>query len=63
MSQLDIFKDSPQRAAAAFRRAAETELHNPHYTYAERQSRHDHYVAEAERLEREHAPRSEDPTQ
>lgn len=61
--QLDIFLDSTERRAAAYRRAAETELHNPHYTFAERQARHDHYLAEARRLESQHDPRTEGPTQ
>lgn len=52
-AQRDLYRHSPNRIAEAYRQAAESELVNPHYTYAERQRRHDYYAAIAERLERQ----------
>lgn len=43
-AQLDIYRHSDERLADAYRQAAESELVNPHYTYAERQRRHDYYA-------------------
>ena len=50
-TQLDMYRDSPESLARAYRTAAETELHTPYYTDAERVARHDHYLREAEKLE------------
>ncbi len=50
-SQTDIFRDDPRREAQAYREAAESALLNPFEDPGRRQARHDHYTAEAARLE------------
>lgn len=54
MSQLDLYRDSPQRLAAAYRVAADSALINPLEPKSDRERRAAHYLAEAERLERTH---------
>lgn len=49
-NQLDIILDRPP-TAADYRAAAEAALSNPLETQEQRQRRHDHYLAEAARLE------------
>lgn len=51
-NQLDIFDHDPARLAKANRAAAEQALTDPFFSGKIRQDRHDHYIAEAERLER-----------
>jgi hypothetical protein len=50
-NQLDIFDHDPARLAKANRAAAEHALTDPFFSAKVRQDRHDHYIAEAERLE------------
>lgn len=53
MTHPDIFRDSPQAVASAWRMAAEVALagvlHFP--SASERQARHDYYAAQAARIE------------
>lgn len=51
-NQLDIFDHDPARLAKANRIAAENALTDPFFSGKVRQERHDHYIAEAVRLER-----------
>ncbi|MBH1836420.1 hypothetical protein I5T88_11105 [Stenotrophomonas maltophilia] len=51
-NQLDIFDHDPARLAKANRAAAEHALTDPFFSAKVRQDRHDHYIAEAVRLER-----------
>ena len=50
-TQLDVFRDSPQAIAAAYREAALTARVDPFWTEEQRAARAAHYLAEAERLE------------
>jgi len=50
-NQLDIFDHDPARLAKANRVAAENALTDPFFSGKVRQERHDHYMAEAVRLE------------
>lgn len=50
-AQLDVFRDSPQAQAAAYREAAMTARVDPYWTEEQREARHSYYMAEAERLE------------
>lgn len=50
-NQLDIFDHDPARMAKANRDAAEQALTDVQFSPAIRQERHDHYMAEALRLE------------
>lgn len=50
-TQLDIFNDSPQAQAAAFRKAAEAARHDWHYTQSEREQRAAYYEKQAAALE------------
>lgn len=51
-NQLDIFDHDPARLAKANRAAAAHALTDPFFSAKVRQDRHDHYIAEAVRLER-----------
>ena len=53
--QRDIVRSHPLELAKAYRIDAQTQLHNPHMTMIDRKARHAYCIAEAERLEREHA--------
>lgn len=50
-AQLDVFRDDPKRLAQAWRVAADTALRDVQFTDDERKTRHDYYLAEAQRLE------------
>ena len=50
-AQLDVFRDSPQAQAAAYREAALTARVDPYWTEEQRAARERYYLAEAERLE------------
>lgn len=52
-TQPDLYRDSPDRVVAAWMAAAETALQDRQFTDAERQRRHDYYMREADRIERE----------
>ena len=47
----DLFRDDPKRIAGAWRAAAETAMVDYQFTEAERQKRHDYYMAEARKHE------------
>ena len=49
--QLDLYRDDPAKIAAAYRLAAETVLHDPHFSIEERRQRQAHYRKEADRIE------------
>lgn len=49
--QRDIFHHDPTREAEAYRTAADTVLHDPHFTDSERQRRAEHYMARAAEIE------------
>ena len=49
-TQPDLYRDSPDRVVAALMAAAETALQDRQFTDAERQRRHDYYMAEANKL-------------
>lgn len=50
---LDLYRHSPARLAAAHREQAAMWLVNPYYKPDERQRRHDDDMREADRIERE----------
>lgn len=50
-AQLDVFRDSPQARAAAYREAALTARVDPYWTEEQRAARSAHYLAEADRIE------------
>lgn len=52
-AQLDVFRDSPQAQAAAYREAALTARVDPYWTEEQRAAREAFYLAEAERLEQQ----------
>lgn len=49
--QLDLYRNSPDRMAQAYRTAAESALVDPHFPQKVRQQRHDHYITKARELE------------
>ena len=51
--QLVVFRDDPARLAGLFRTQADTALHDPYWTPEQQRRRHDHYMTEAARIERE----------
>lgn len=53
--QRDIVRSHPLELARAYRIDADKQLHNPYFTQAQREARHAYCLAQAERLEREHA--------
>ncbi len=52
-SQLDLYRHDPIRIALAYREAAESELINPYFQPEDRRKRHDYYLGEAQRIERQ----------
>lgn len=50
-AQLDVFRDSPQAIAAAYREAALTARVDPFWTEEQREHRVRYYTEQAERLE------------
>lgn len=50
-TQLDVFRDSPQAQAAAYREAALTARVDPYWTEEQRAARERYYLAEAARIE------------
>lgn len=52
-AQLDVFRDSPQAQAAAYREAALTARVDPYWTEEQREARSAFYLAEALRLEQQ----------
>lgn len=53
MTQLDLYRHSAPALAAAYREAAETARKNPYETPEKSERRAQHYLAEAERIEKE----------
>lgn len=51
MTQLDLIRHSDPELARAYRIQAETEMHNPYFTYSERETRRDYYLSEARKYE------------
>ena len=51
-TQLDVFRDSPQAQAAAYREAALTARVDPYWTEEQRAARCRYYPEQAERLEK-----------
>jgi hypothetical protein len=50
-AQLDVFRDSPQAQAAAYREAALTARVDPYWTEEQREARARYYQEQAERIE------------
>jgi len=51
VTQLDLIRHSDPELARAYRIQAETEMHNPYFTYSERETRRDYYLSEARKYE------------